>query len=72
MKKRQSTRRNINLLLALELLDEMVRKTSIGPSYVDSTAHQAVAEAIRRARKRSQIKGVKPREDQLSLLAATE
>ena len=65
-------RQRVNLLFALELLDDTVRQTPIGPSYMESTTQQAVAEAIRRAKKRSPPKEFKPREDQMPLLVAPE
>jgi hypothetical protein len=65
-------RPKVNVLFALELLDDMVRHTSIGPSYVESPTQQAVADAIRRAKKRSQPKGIEPRRDQLPLLVPRE
>ncbi len=63
----RSRKRLPGLLFALEMLDDMVRKTSIGPSYVDTTMHQAVLDAIRRAKKRSQPKDIMPRTDQMPL-----
>ena len=72
MNKTRNGIRRVSLLFALELLDDMVRRTSIGPDYVDSATHQAVAEAIRRAKKRSEPKEIKPRADQLPLLAVAE
>lgn len=68
----KKARRKTNLLFALELLDEMVRRTSIGPSYMESPTQQAVAEAIRRAKKRAQPKGIEPRKDQLPLPVSHE
>jgi hypothetical protein len=65
-------RQRVNLLFALELLDDMVRQTPIGPSYMESPTRHAVAEALRRAKKRFQPKGIKPRSDQISLLAMAE
>ena len=67
MRKLRSQARKINLLFALELLDEMARHSVI--PYMGTTTQQAVAEAIRRAKKRSAPKEVVPREDQLRLLA---
>ncbi len=69
MKKLRSQARKINLLFALELLDEMVRQSPI--EYVGTTTEQAVAEAIRRARKRSAPREVPVHKDQLLLLAVT-
>ena len=68
----KTLRRRVNLLFALELLDGMVRQTPIGPSYMASTTHEAVADAIRRAKKRCQPKDIKPRRDQMSLLTGAE
>jgi hypothetical protein len=65
-------RQRVNLLFALELLDEMVRQTSIGPSYMEGPTRHAVAEALRRAKKRFQPKGIKPRRDQMPLMATPE
>jgi hypothetical protein len=59
------------LLTALELLDDMVRR-ALGASYLDSTMHEAVADAIRRAKKRSQPQSITPRDDQLRLLKTEE
>jgi hypothetical protein len=68
MRKLRSQARKINLLFALELLDELVRHSAI--AYMGTTTQQAVAEAIRRAKRRSSPKAIVPREDQLRLLAA--
>ena len=65
-------RQKVNLLFALELLDEMVRQTSIGPSYLESPTQQAVAEAIRRAKRRFQPRIITPRGDQPPLLVTQE
>lgn len=68
MKKLQSQARKTNLLFAPELLDEMVRRSAI--AYMGTTTQQAVAEAIRRAKKRSAPRGIAPRLDQIPLLAS--
>ena len=64
----RSTARKTNLLIALELLDETVRRSPIAGSYVGSTTELAVREAIHRARRRPSPKGIRPRPDQLVLL----
>jgi len=55
------------LLFALELLDEAVRATSIGKSYIGSLTEQTVSEAMRRARRRREPQEIKPRHDQMSM-----
>ena len=65
-------RQRVNLLSALELLDEMVRQTSIGHSYLESPTQLAVAEAIRRAKRRLYPRGITPRSDQPPLLETPE
>jgi hypothetical protein len=70
MRKLLSTTRKLNLLFALELLDEMVRRSAIAADYLGSTTELAVSETITRARQRSRRAGVEPRCDQMPLLAA--
>ena len=68
MRKQRAQVRKINLLFALELLDECVRMSSLGPAYVGSLTEQAVTEALNRARKRRRVTGaIKPRPDQASI-----
>jgi hypothetical protein len=67
MRRLRSSARKINLLYALELLDEVVRASTIGPSYPGSLTQQAVSEAIARARRRRQPREIKPRHDQLRM-----
>jgi hypothetical protein len=67
MRRLKSSARKINLLFALELLDESVRLSSIKSSYVGSLTEQAVVEAIRRARQRREPREMKPRHDQMSM-----
>ena len=64
MRKLKAQARKLNLLAALELLDEAVRKSPIVGSYLGSLTEQAVQEAIRRAR-RPRSKGIRPRQDQM-------
>ena len=66
MKKLRSQVRKVNLLYALELLDEMVRHSAI--VYAGTTTQQAVTEAIQRAKRRSMRTGMAPRDDQLLLV----
>jgi len=67
MRRLKSSARKINLLYALELLDETIRVSSIGESYVGSLTQQAVTEALHRARRRREPKEIKPRHDQLCM-----
>lgn len=66
MKKPRTTIRKTSLLFALELLDDLVKRT-IGPTYMDSTTQRTVAEAIARAKNRSKPKYITPRQDQMPL-----
>ena len=67
MRRLKSSARKVNLLFALELLDECVRTSSIKCGYVGSLTEQAVIEAIRRARQRREPREIKPRHDQLAM-----
>lgn len=67
MRRLKASARRVNLLFALELLDECVRMSSIKTSYVGSLTEQAVTEALHRARRRRGSKEIKPRHDQLAL-----
>jgi len=69
MRRLKSSARKVNLLFALELLDEVVRASSIGKSYIGSLTQEAVAEALRRARRRHEPRAIKPRHDQLAMEA---
>ena len=67
MRKLLSTARKINLLYALELLDETVRGSPIAGEYIGTTTELAVSETIRRAKRRFRSKEIVPRPDQLEL-----
>ncbi len=67
MRKLLSTARKLNLLFALELLDETVRSSPIAPDYVGTTTAAAVAEAIARAKRKRERGVIRPRHDQLVL-----
>lgn len=64
--------RKINLLGALELLDELVRRSPSGAGYVGSSTEQAVRSAIDRAYRRRRLKAIEPREDQSSIYEALQ
>lgn len=68
MRKLRSQNRKINLLFALELLDEAVRTKSMPTPYVGSLTEQAVTAAIAKARRRSSPKTITVRKDQTSMM----
>ncbi len=67
MRKLRSQNRKINLLFALELLDEAVRTRSMPAVYIGSSMELAVSEAIRRAKKRKLPRAIVVRKDQTSM-----
>jgi hypothetical protein len=72
MKNKRNAIRTVGLLFALELLDDMVRRTQIGSDYVNSLTRQTVVEAIRRAKRRTVPKEIKPHRDQMPLLEVSQ
>ena len=56
----------MNLLAALELLDDTIRKSPIAGTYLGSLTEKAVLETIRRAR-RPPSRGIRPRPDQMAI-----
>jgi hypothetical protein len=64
---RKRPARAISVLEALELLDDLMRRSPGAQEYVGSAAEQTVAMAITRGRRRREPKVIRPRPDQTTM-----